>query len=56
MVKIQQLPNGQLVITIPKKLAEYENLGKGDELEFAKHTEGFLLRQRQPRDVGRDRQ
>lgn len=46
MVKIQKLPNGQLVITIPKQLAEYEGLYKGDELEFAKHTEGFLLRRK----------
>ncbi len=46
MVKIQKLPNGQLVITIPKQLAAYEGLGKGDELEFAKHAEGFLLKRK----------
>ena len=43
MVKIQRLPSGQLVITIPKKLAEYENLKKGMQLKFKKHEEGFLL-------------
>ena len=43
MVKIQKLPSGQLVITIPKLLAEYENLKKGMELEFKKHKEGFIL-------------
>jgi antitoxin component of MazEF toxin-antitoxin module len=43
MVKIQQLPSGQLVITIPKLLAEYENLEKGMEIEFKKHEDGFLL-------------
>ncbi|HII17714.1 TPA: AbrB/MazE/SpoVT family DNA-binding domain-containing protein [Candidatus Woesearchaeota archaeon] len=43
MVKIQQLPSGQLVITIPKRLAEYEGLQKGVELEFRKHDKGFLL-------------
>ena len=43
MVKIQKLPSGQLVITIPKLLAEYENLKKGMELEFRKHKEGFIL-------------
>jgi len=44
MVKIQKLPSGQLVITIPKRLAEYENLEKGIELEFKKHKEGFILK------------
>ena len=43
MVKIQKLPSGQLVITIPKILAEYEGLEKGAEIEFKKHKEGFLL-------------
>ena len=44
MVKIQKLPNGQLVITIPKRLAEYEGLKKGIELLFEKHKKGFLLK------------
>ena len=43
MVKIQKLPSGQLVITIPKVLAEYEGLEKGAEVEFKKHKEGFIL-------------
>ena len=43
MVKIQKLPSGQLVITIPKLLAAYEGLRKGMELEFRKHKEGFIL-------------
>ena len=43
MVKIQKLPNGQLVLTIPKRLAEYENLDKGVEVEFKKHAKGFVL-------------
>lgn len=43
MVKIQKLPSGQLVITIPKVLAEYEGLVKGTEVEFKKHKEGFIL-------------
>jgi len=43
MVKIQKLPSGQLVITIPKRIAEYEGLGKGLELDFKKHKEGFLI-------------
>ena len=43
MVKIQKLPSGQLVITIPKRLAEYENLEKGMDIEFKKHKNGFVL-------------
>ncbi|MFH1053681.1 MAG: hypothetical protein V1740_04680 [Candidatus Woesearchaeota archaeon] len=43
MVKIQKLPTGQLVITIPKVLAEYEQLGKGMEVEFKKAENGFFL-------------
>ncbi len=44
MVKIQKLVSGQLVITIPKKIAEYEGLEIGMELDFNKHKDGFLLR------------
>ena len=43
MVKVQKLPSGQLVITIPKVLAEYEGLKKGMQLEFRKHKDGFVL-------------
>jgi len=43
MVKIQKLPNGQLVITIPKRLAEYEELEKGMDLVFKKYKKGFIL-------------
>jgi len=43
MVKVQQLPSGQLVITIPKKIAEYEGLEKGMNIDFKKHSKGFIL-------------
>ena len=43
MVKIQKLQSGQLVITIPKKIAEYEGLEKGMSLGFKKHKKGFIL-------------
>jgi len=43
MVKIQRLPSGQLIITLPKLLAEYEGLEKGMEINFKKHKLGFLL-------------
>ena len=44
MVKIQKLPSGQLVITIPKLIAKYEGIKKGMEMEFKKHNEGFILK------------
>ena len=44
MVRIQKLPSGQLVITIPKILAQYEGMKKGMELEFKKHADGFILK------------
>ena len=44
MVKIQKLPNGQLILTIPKRIAEYEKLEKGMELTFEKHEDGFILK------------
>mgnify|MGYP001397041171 CR=1 FL=1 len=44
MVKIQKLPSGQLVVTIPKVLADYEGLDKGVEIEFKKHKDGFILK------------
>ena len=34
MIKVQKLPNGQLIITIPKKLAELKNWDKGTILAF----------------------
>lgn len=43
MVKVQQLQSGQLVITIPKRIAEYEGIDRGMEVGFKKHKEGFLL-------------
>jgi antitoxin component of MazEF toxin-antitoxin module len=44
MVKVQKLKSGQLVVTIPKVLADYEGLEKGTEIEFKKHEEGFVLK------------
>jgi antitoxin component of MazEF toxin-antitoxin module len=57
MVKIQKLPNGQLVLTIPKRLAEYEGLDKGVEVEFKKHAKGFVLEitKRKKREVNLSR-
>ena len=44
MVKIQKLPNGQLVITIPKRLAELKGWDKGINLVFKDHTkDSFIL-------------
>lgn len=37
MVKIQQLPNGQLVITLPKQLANFKGWKKGMKAVFKEH-------------------
>ena len=34
MVKIQELPSGQYVITIPKSLIKFLGLKKGNNVEF----------------------
>lgn len=38
MVKIQQLPNGQLILTVPKKLAEFKGWKKGTIVKFKDHS------------------
>jgi len=44
MVKIQRLKNNQLVITIPKNLAELLGWDKGDDIIFKLNTkESFIL-------------
>lgn len=43
MVRIQKLPNGQLVITIPKRLAELKNWGKGTDIEFKEHSKNSFI-------------
>ncbi len=43
MVKVQKLPSGQLVITIPKLLADYEGIKKGTNLVFKKYKGGAFI-------------
>lgn len=43
MVKIQQLPTGQLVMTIPRALAAAKGFKKGMELEYVIDNLGNLL-------------
>lgn len=48
MVKIQQLPNGQLMITIPKRLAELKGWQKGAVLVFRDHSfSSFIIEAQQ---------
>ena len=47
MVKIQQLPNGQLVLTLPKKLAEFKGWKKGMKLMFKEHGPDTIIIQRE---------
>lgn len=44
MVKIQKLSNSQLVITIPKRLAELKGWDKGTDLVFREHSaDSFII-------------
>lgn len=44
MVKLQQLPNGQLILTVPKKLAEFKGWKKGIIIKFKEHSpNGFVI-------------
>jgi len=43
-IKVQQLKNGQLVITIPKKIADYEGIKKGTKIAFKRDKKGVLLK------------
>ncbi len=43
MVKIQQLPNGQLILTVPKKLAEFKGWKKGQVIRFKDHSPSSFI-------------
>ncbi len=43
-VRIQQLPNGQFVLTIPKALAEAIGFRKGEEVQWTVEGGGLMLR------------
>ena len=43
-VKVQQLPNDQYVVTIPKALAEAMNLHKGETVQWSIEQGGLLLK------------
>ena len=45
MVKIQQLPNGQLILTLPKKLAEFKGWKKGMKVTFKEHGPDSVILQ-----------
>ena len=42
--KVQQLPNGSLVLTIPKTLAELTKIVKGDVLEWDIKNQNIILK------------
>jgi len=51
MVKIQRLQNNQLVITIPKRLAEFLNWNKGDDIIFKVDTkDSFIIEKKKRSD------
>jgi len=43
MVKLQQLPNGQLILTVPKKLAEFKGWKKGTLVTFKEHDKNSFV-------------
>ena len=43
MVKVQKTPNDQLVLTIPKKIAEFKGIEKGTKVTFREHTKNTLI-------------
>ena len=43
MVKIQKLPNGQLVITIPKQIALLKGWGKGTKIIFQDQDKDSII-------------
>lgn len=53
MVKVQKTPNEQLILTIPKKIAEFKNIDKGTELIFREHTKNSLIIEIVKKDVDR---
>lgn len=42
-IKIQGLPNGQLVLTLPKDLAEYLGWSKGNDVIFNLFNEDSII-------------
>lgn len=43
MVKLQKLPNGQLVLTIPKQLAALKGWDKGIIITFKEHDKNSFI-------------
>jgi len=43
MVKVQKLPNGQLVITIPKQIALLKGWGKGTQIQFLDNDKASVV-------------
>jgi hypothetical protein len=43
MVKLQKLPNGQLVLTLPKQLAQLKGWDKGTKLIFKDHSQNSFI-------------
>jgi len=43
MLKVQKTKNNQLIITIPKKIAEFKDIDKGTKIIFKEHTKNSLI-------------
>ena len=43
MVKVQKTSNDQLILTIPKKIAEFKGIDKGTKIIFREHKKNSLI-------------
>lgn len=48
-IKVQQLPSGQLVLTLPKDLAEYLNWAKGTDVIFNLYENDSVIIKKYPK-------
>jgi len=43
MVKVQKTTNDQIILTIPKKIAEFKGIDKGTKVIFKEHTKNSII-------------
>jgi antitoxin component of MazEF toxin-antitoxin module len=43
MVKVQKTTNNQLILTLPKMLADFKGIDKGTEVTFKEHTKNTII-------------
>ncbi len=43
MVKVQKTTNDQLIVTIPKMIAQFKEIDKGTQVVFKDHTQNSFI-------------